>query len=263
MLDHTFVILAYKESTFIRSCVESLLKQSAPSHIVISTSTPSPFLDSICHDYGLPLRVATVKHGIAADWTFAYEQASTKYVTLAHQDDIYERGYAERLVNCAEERESTLFAFSDYYELIGGERKDHTVNLAIKRLLRTLSYLGQRHISSKLRKRLLIAFGCPIPCPSVMFNKALIGDFSFSSEYSINMDWDAWYRLTEIPGSVACVPENLVGHRLHAESETTAGIGDRRRAQEDHRMFARIWPAPVARIIGSVYELGYKGNAGH
>jgi len=263
MVDHTFVILAYKESEFLRACIESLKSQTSASHILLSTSTPSPFLEAICADYGIPMRVNEAKGGIAADWTFAYRQAATKYVTLAHQDDIYEPLYVEKLVACAEQQEDTLFAFTDYYEMKGGARKETTPNLVIKRALRSLSYLHQRHVRSLFRKSLLLAFGCPIPCPSVMFNTSLLSDFSFSPDYSINMDWDAWYRLSRLPGSIACVPMSLVGHRLHAESETTAGIQDRRRPNEDQRMFARMWPKPIARIFSSVYELGYRGNVEH
>ncbi len=263
MLDHTFVILAYKESEFLRQCIESLRAQSMPSQILLSTSTPSPFLERMGEDYKIPLRVNEERGGIAADWNFAYRQATTTYVTLAHQDDIYEPSYAEQLIACADERADTLFAFSDYYELIGDTRKEATPNLVVKRVLRRLSYLHQRHVTSSFRKRLLLAFGCPIPCPSVMFNTTLLGDFWFSTDYSINMDWDAWYRLSSLSGSVACVPNKLLGHRLHAQSETTAGIEDRRRPHEDRRMFARMWPAPIARALGALYELGYRGNAGH
>ena len=261
MLDHTFVVLAYKESEFLRPCIESLRAQKAQSQIILSTSTPSPFLEALCGEFGISLRVNEAKGGIAADWNFAYQQATTKYVTLAHQDDIYEPDYSSSMVACAEERGDTLFGFSDYYEVIGGQRRDTTPNLLIKRILRTISFVFQRHVASTWRKRVLFAFGCPIPCPSVMFNRAMLGDFRFSTEFSINMDWDAWYRLSTLKGSISCVPRNLLGHRLHAESETTAGIGDRRRAKEDVRMFERMWPAPVARILSSVYELGYHGNS--
>jgi hypothetical protein len=263
MLDHTFVILGYKESEFLTECVDSLKAQTQASQIILSTSTPSPFLERVCADYHIPLRVNEFGGGIAADWTFAYQQAATKYVTLAHQDDIYEPSYAESLVACSEKRPDTLFTFSDYYEIKGGARQDATLNLMVKRVLRTMTYLHQRHISSDIRKRLLFAFGCPVPCPSVMFNAARLHDFRFSTDYSINMDWDAWYRLSTLPGSIACVPRNLVGHRLHGGSETTAGIEDRRRPNEDRRMFARIWPASIARILAAVYELGYRGNSSH
>ena len=244
------------------ACIESLRAQTTASHIIVSTSTPSPFLDKICAHYNLSLVINEAKGGIAADWNFAYSQATTKYVTLAHQDDIYEPTYAERLVLCADKRPDTLFAFTDYYELFGDARKDVTPNLVIKRILRTMSYLHHNHVTVGWRKKLLLAFGCPIPCPSVMFNTSLLSDFRFSTEYSINMDWDAWYRLSTLSGSIACVAKKLVGHRLHAESETTAGIEDRRRPNEDKRMFERMWPAPIARILGAVYELGYCGNAG-
>lgn len=263
MLDHTFVILAYKESEFLTGCVKSLKEQTKASQIILSTSTPSLFLERVCAEYRIPMRVNETNGGIAADWTFAYQQARTKYVTLAHQDDIYEPSYAESLVACSEERGDTLFAFSDYYEIKHHTRKDATLTLMVKRLLRTFSYLHQGHATSEFRKRLLFAFGCPIPSPSVMFNASRLGDFQFSDEYSINLDWDAWYRLSTLPGSIACVPRNLVGHRLHAESETTAGIRDRRRLNEDKRMFARMWPAPIARVLGAVYEWGYRGNSSY
>jgi hypothetical protein len=263
MVNHTFVVLAYKESEFLRACIESLKAQSVPSVIILSTSTPSPFLEDICRDFDIPMRVNEGEKGIAGDWNFAYQQATTQYVTLAHQDDIYEPTYTEELVACAQARPDALFAFSDYYEIIQGHRTDGTPNLFVKRLLRTLSFFHQRHVASTFRKRVLFAFGCPIPCPSVMFNKSVLNDFRFLNDYSINLDWDAWYRLASLPGSIACVPRNLLGHRLHSTSETTAGIGDSRRLNEDRDMFARIWPAPLARVLASVYELGYRGNGAH
>lgn len=262
MLDHTFVVLAYKESEFLRSCLESLrAQQKAPSQIIVSTSTPSPFIEGICREFSLPLRVNEAKGGIASDWNFAYQQAATKYVTLAHQDDIYEPDYSARMVACIEERPDTLFGFSDYYEIISGKRRDRTTNLMVKRILRAISLLHQRHVVSLFRKRLLLAFGCPIPCPTVIFNRERLASFRFSAEFSINLDWEAWCRLATLDGSIAYVRSNLVGHRLHAESETTAGIRDCRRVDEDVRMFHRIWPAPVARLISWVYELGYHGNS--
>jgi GT2 family glycosyltransferase len=261
MGEHTFVILAYKESEFLKPCIESLKAQSEPSTIILSTSTPSPFLEEICRDYSIPMRINEGESGIAGDWNFAYQLASTKYVTLAHQDDIYEPTYTEELLACARERHDTLFVFCDSYEIIRGRRTDVTPNLFVKRVLRTISFLHQRHVLSTFRKRLLFALGNPIPCPSVMFNASFVREFRFLNDYSINLDWDAWYRMTSLSGSIACVPRNLLGHRLHAQSETTAGIGDSRRLNEDRDMFARIWPALVARFLARVYELGYRGNA--
>jgi hypothetical protein len=205
--------------------------------------------------------VNTREKGLAADWSFGLQEAETKYVTLAHQDDLYEPRYVELMVKRAEERDDTLITFSDYDELLNDKRLSRTLNLRIKRMLRTLSFLHQTKVSSSFRKKLLLAFGSPIPCPSVMYNRTLLPDFSFSADFAINADWDAWLRIASMPGTISCVPAALLVHRIHAESETTSGIGDRRRANEDLRLFQTIWPKPVARAIARLYELSYHGNS--
>lgn len=261
MSSHTFVVLAYKESPFLRDCLDSLRAQTQPGSIVLATSTPSSFLDEIAREYKLPMHINTGEKGLAADWNFALRQGDSKYVTLAHQDDLYDCRYVEQMVYRAEERPDTLITFSDYDELLGDRRSSATTNLRIKRLLRTFSYLHQFHVRSSFRKKLLLAFGSPIPCPSVMYNRQRIGEFSFSTEFSINADWDAWLRIASMRGTISYVRAPLLVHRIHAESETSSGIGDRRRAVEDLRLFETIWPKPVARGIARLYELSYHGNS--
>ncbi len=258
---HTFVVLAYKQSPYLRACLDSLLNQTCTSSILVSTSTPSEFLDQVCRDYSVPLRVHTGPKGLSSDWTFGLRQAQTKYVTLAHQDDLYDRRYAELMVARAEERSDSLITFSDYSEVIGQETKNGTTNLKIKRILRTLGFLNEHHIMSQFRKKLLLAFGSPIPCPSVMYNLHNLGDFSFSSDFSINADWDAWLRLARQSGSISYVGAHLLLHRLHENSETTKGISDNRRADEDLRLFRTIWPAPIAVAIARLYRLAHVGNS--
>lgn len=261
MSSHTFVVLAYKESPYLRECLNSLRAQTRPGTIVLATSTPCAFIDDIAREYGVSVRVNSGEKGLAADWTFGLHQGETKYVTLAHQDDLYDPTYVEQMVARAEERPQTLITFSDYDELLGEERLSSTTNLRIKRLLRTFSFLHQFHVTSSFRKKLLLAFGSPIPCPSVMYNREILRDFAFSKDFSINADWDAWLRVAEIPGTISYVRAPLLVHRIHAESETSNGIGDRRRAIEDLRLFETIWPKPVARAIARVYELSYHGNS--
>ena len=92
---HTFAILAYKESPYLEECIASLLKQSVQSEIILATATPNQFLEKIARKYHLPLHINTGEKGLAADWNFALNQAKTEYVTLAHQDDIYLPNYTQ------------------------------------------------------------------------------------------------------------------------------------------------------------------------
>ena len=81
--DHAFAIPVYGEPPHLTACIESILKQSpAPGSIVMSTSTPSRFLEDIAARYGLPMRVNPHRDHIAADWNFAL--ASCREIGRAH-----------------------------------------------------------------------------------------------------------------------------------------------------------------------------------
>ena len=133
---HTFVVCAYKESPYLEECITSLLSQSLPgSNILVSTSTPNDHIRGIAEKYGLPLFVNTGKASIAYDWNFGYSQAKTPYITLAHQDDVYEPGYVEAAMNAFSSSKKPLIFFTDYYELRNGEPVKENRLLKIKRLL--------------------------------------------------------------------------------------------------------------------------------
>ena len=75
---HTFVVCAYKESAFLEECISSLIAQTVKSNILIATSTPCEFIESIAQKYQLSLFVNPVKGGgIACDWNFGYGKAET------------------------------------------------------------------------------------------------------------------------------------------------------------------------------------------
>lgn len=259
--DHSFAILAYKESKYLEACIQSLLEQTSQGHVYISTSTPSPFISGIADKYGLDVFVNSAGGNIGRDWSFALKQAKTKYVTLAHQDDIYFRDYAKKMVTNAEKAGDAVIIFCDYVEKIDGEHRSHTLLLYVKRLLLLPFFIGAGRVRSGFLKRLTLAFGSPICCPSVTFNKSLVGDFSFDETFKINLDWDAWIRLSRLSGSYVFIPERLMAHRIHPEAETSVGIKNNQRQKEDLVMFQRIWGKFIAKIIGLFYSLSYKINS--
>ena len=118
-MDHTFVLCAYKESPYIEACVRSLKEQSVPSVLVLATSTPSSYLEQICEKYGLTYCVREGKSGIAQDWNYALSCAVTPYVTISHQDDLYEPEYTSLLLAKMKEQQNCLIGFCNYRELKG------------------------------------------------------------------------------------------------------------------------------------------------
>ena len=132
---HTFVICAYGKSMYLEECIRSVLAQSVKSQIIMATSTPNDLVQGMAEKYGIPLCINKGPGGIAQDWNYAYAQASTKYITLAHQDDVYEPEYAACALKGLSQAKDPLIWFSDYYEIRLGQRVTKNRLLFIKRLL--------------------------------------------------------------------------------------------------------------------------------
>lgn len=256
-MKHTFAICAYKESPYLEECIQSLKKQTIESNIVMATSTPNDTITSLGEKYHIPVYVNEGESGIAGDWNFAYSCASTEYVTIAHQDDIYLPDYAERIVEKLEQTENPLIAFSDYAELKGEIAYDNTMNLKIKRfLLHKLKRNGEK----RSRKRSALRLGNGICCPSVTFVRKNMLTPVFASHFRSNVDWQTWERISEQDGAFVYCDDILMYHRIHDGSETSAVIGENLRTKEDYEMFCKFWPKWVAKIITKVYSLSEKSN---
>ena len=255
---HSFVVLAYKESPYLEECLKSLLCQNLKSDIIVSSSTPTNSLQKCCKKFNLSLIINPESpSSISKDWNFAYRQAKTDYVTLVHQDDIYCKNYAEKIF---QGDNNFSIAFTDYHEIRNGKLSRHNLNLVIKRLL-LLPFYIKSNISNMLVKKAMLSLGSPICCPSVTYNKRLTGDFRFNDEFSINMDWDAWLAIASKDGSFKYINKAMVLHRIHADSETTAGVTSFRRQQEDLRIFRRLWGKCVGSLLAKIYSWSYKSNA--
>ena len=48
--------------------------------------------------YGIPVHVREGKSRIMDDWNFAYHMADSRFVTIAHQDYMYQKDYGKLLL---------------------------------------------------------------------------------------------------------------------------------------------------------------------
>lgn len=260
MSDLTFCILAYKVSPYLEDCIQSLLKQKEKAEILICSSTPNTFIKEIAEKYQLPLAINKNSHGIADDWNFAIKQAKTKYVTLAHQDDIYLENYSEIMLKGIEKYPHFLIKFSGYKELINNKIRNFSVNFFIKNLIIALGFKTKKALSKSEDKTNFIRFGSAIPCPSVMYNLKNLNQFCFSQEMKINLDWQAWIDLANLSGEFLYTKEKLIVHRIHLESATSQGIALKQRQKEDRKCFSQLWSKNIARLLIFLYTLSYQDN---
>jgi glycosyltransferase involved in cell wall biosynthesis/O-antigen/teichoic acid export membrane protein len=254
---HTFVVCAYGDSPHIESLFESLATQTVRSAVIVSTSTPTETLAEKASKYGYEVVIGRNDSGIAGDWHNAYALATTKYVTLAHQDDVYEPQFAELTVGRLEDAKNPILAYTDYYEIRGGDRVESNTLLSVKRLL---SFpIGIFGASRFVRNRSL-SFGDPICCPSVTYHKERYPDFSFDTSFKNSMDWDAMIRLAGERGEFVYLKGMLMGHRIHEESATTANIESGEREMEDLSLLKRYWPDAIAGFIMKRYSRALDSN---
>lgn len=259
-VSHMYAICAYKESPYLETCIRSLQKQTAGADIIMCTSTPNGKIRQLAQTYGIELFIRDGESTIKDDWNFAYNCAKSDFVTIVHQDDIYLPEYGENIYKClatVRDTEDVLMCFSDYLPLkeTTGTKKD--INCRIRRMLRWplfISFLSDK----KWAKKMVLRFGNSICCPTVTYNKALLGDSIFKSPYRFNIDWDTFLMLAEKKGHFLYIDKPLVEYRIHAGATSKAFIDNHKREVEDCQMFLKFWPQLMVKMLMIFYKKAYE-----
>ena len=75
--DLTFIVCAYGDNQNLPKTIESLKKQTKNISIILSTSTPSEYLDSIAKQFDIEMVVNPERKGPGCDWNYGYSKAKT------------------------------------------------------------------------------------------------------------------------------------------------------------------------------------------
>jgi len=246
---HTFAICAYKESKYLEECIKSVLNQSIKTNVIIATSTKNKYIENLGKKYKIKVYFRNEKSDIRDDWNFAVSNAKTELVTVAHQDDIYENNYVENILNNYTGKE-LMFSTENY--IIKNNNKVSDKNLIIKRIIKIpLRIPGCSNV--RWIRKLTLAFGNTINCPSVTYNKKLIGEPIFTSDLKFGLDWDTFLKIYAKKGKIKYIPIKLISYRVHDEATTNLFIKNNTRQLEDIEMFEKIWPKKIVNIIMKFY----------
>lgn len=255
---HTFIVLAYQESSHLEDCLKSVTNQKYPSQVLIATTTPNTYINNLAKKYNLKI-IKGAHTSIGGDFDFAIHVGDTPLITIAHQDDVYESNYSQEILNAYHKHSNSSIIFTDYYEIRGTKKIYTNTNLRIKRLLLTPAHIKQS-LKSKHAKRAIIKFGNSISCPTVTFVINNCPDKIFESSFKCNVDWHAWEKLSDKKGAFTFIPKPLMGHRISTESTTTDIINQGIRTKEDYEIFKRFWPTPIAKLFTKFYQKSEKSN---
>ncbi len=253
---HTFVICAYQESPYLEACIRSLKSQTVGSTVICTTSTPSRYLSRLLETYGIPLYVRQGESDIQADWNFAVSKADSRFVTIAHQDDMYGRHYVEELKKAYEKWPDMTVFMSDAVIVKEHRLQQWSVMELVKKGLRLplrLRALADRPFV----KTSVLMLGNPVMCPSCAYQKEALGEPLFHSHFRFALDWDCMTRLARRQGRFICVERPLLYYRVHDGASTKACIMDHRREREERQMFERFWPRPMVDLLMRFYRKAY------
>lgn len=255
--NHTFIICAYKEIPYLEECVKSLKNQTVKSKVIISTSTPNDFIKHIAEKYEVELSINPEKKGHINDFCYAYKLAKTKYVTLCHQDDIYDEKFAEMTIAKMEKNKKPIIAFTNYYEIRDGKTVKNNMLLLIKRLINFPLKIFKK---SKKVRLLTLSLGNAICAPTVTYNKELVENPIKESNLKSNIDWDTWIEFAKKDGAFVYISKPLLKRRIHEESVTTSVISNNTKHTEDFEIFCRFWPKFIAKKFSRIYSSSEKSN---
>ena len=183
--------------------------------------------------------------------------ADSSLVTIAHQDDLYQKDYSKLLLE-SWKRYPDMTLFTGGYTVVKGDTlvKFEKVEF-VKRFLRLpLRLRSLSHLRAVKRSALL--FGNSICCPACTYNKELLGEPLFDSPYHFALDWDTLWKLAGRDGRFICIERPVMYYRVHEEATTKACIRDNSRAREEAEMFAKIWPKPVVKFLMHFYRKAYE-----
>lgn len=254
--NHTFAICAYNESPYLESCIKSLINQTVKSNIILCTSTPNDYINNISKKYNLQVFIRTGKSDIQNDWNFAYDKAETDYVTIAHQDDVYDSSYVENLIKEIRKYNDILICITDYMPLKNNLIGKRDINSRIRRLLR-LPLKSKLLAKSKFIRKMTLSLGNSICCPSVTYNKRILGNDIFKSKLKFALDWDTFLKIALMNGRFVYIDKPLTNYRIHKDATSKKFIEDKSRIKEDSIMFNKFWPKFLVKFIMIFYKKAY------
>ena len=259
MFNHMWVITAHGNSPFLEECICSIKKQRLSTPVAISTATENEHILSLGKKYSIPVYVKAGKDELRENWNYAYNLANTEWVTLAHQDDIYEDTYTEELYHYTQSEKNALIFFCEYEPFGGaslGARRNRDIQCIIKWPLRIKSFS-----SISLFKKLTVSLGNAICCPSVSYNKEMLGKdiFLYGDDDKIknNVDWELFIILTKKIGKFLYSPKRLCRYRIHDGQTTDEYMRSSVREIEDRYCFGQMWPKIVVDILMHFYKRAY------
>ena len=234
-MKHTFVILAHHESDDLEECIKSVINQSVKSNIVVATSTPNDYIMDLASNYSLGVMVNKEKSNKGRDYNYAINCFDSKLITIAHQDDLYDRNYTKEILSCYKKNPNATIIFTDNYE-IEKERKIHKSKKLFKKryhLFPLKFSFFQNKVFFKLRALRRDKYICT---SSITFVKNNIKKDIFPTNLKYDNDWQGLIDLAKENTRFVYLKKRLVGYRIDNKKV------NKKKEIEDEKILKSLYP---------------------
>ena len=234
-MKHTFVILAYNVSDDLEECIKSVINQSVKSNIVIATSTPNDYIIDLASEYSLGVMVNKAKSNKGRDYNFAINSFDTELVTIAHQDDLYDRNYTKEILKKYKSNKQATIIFTDNYEIRDDKKIKNSKKLFwIRYFLFPLRFkMFQNKKMFKLRSLRREKFICT---SSITFVKKNINNNIFPTNLKYDNDWQGLIDLAKQNTRFVYLKKKLVGYRVEEKKVNKIKL------KEDENILKSMYP---------------------
>lgn len=257
--NYSIAIPAYGDSLHLDQCISSLINQINPNNLLICTSTPSKYLEHTCSKYGLDLYINPNRKSIGDDWNFALSCAGNRWVTLAHQDDIYLPNYVSTICDLIKKNQDAILIIPWFKEFSDNKIRKTNLTHAVKIMLIYRAFLWKEKITTRKQKIRLLALGNPISCGGIALNNCA-NEISFDITFDFVLDWLTWIKLCDLERAFVFHRKPLMLRRIHADSATSKCMDTGKRQKEEREIFDLMWPKPIAKLLSLVYRISYFSN---
>lgn len=260
--NHAFVIMTNGTSNYLEDCIVSLKKQIKKSQTIIVTSSITNKVKVLSKKYSIKFVSFKYHKNIGNDWNRALHLLKNKkWITLVHQDDIYHTAYYKKISCIFKNYRDASIIFTNYAQIKKERIEKFNLLLIFKKLILYLGFWHNTSIKKKIRKKIILLFGSPIPCPSVTYNIKKIKEKPFNENFKVNLDWKLWLDLSDNNrDQFVWVKDCLLFHRIHSEAVTGKAIKSGLRESEDRIILEKIWPKWIVKKIFFLNKIAYLNN---
>ena len=210
------ILPTFNGSRYIRSALDSLVASGAPQLeciVVDDGSTDDTLRIATSYSHLLTIRIATGPR--AGNWVLAtnlgVEMASSEFVTMLHQDDVWLPGRPAVLASLLERaRDAALHLHGAVFLSSDG----HQLGRWTPPLPGPSGLMPGRSFVERLLVQNFVCIAAP-----VFRREQYLALGGMDPELWYTADWDLWLRLAST-GPVAYDARPLVGFRVHGQSQT-------------------------------------------